>query len=107
MRAGTLPLKSSHGTRMPAAIALPTGRGLGARHGRTLGKVLFVAGTFPLVLLGAALGYLAYDAGGLPSSTDFATLLVAARNMLFAGALLLVVSAYESMRARRPPALLR
>jgi len=107
MRAGTLHLKSSHGMRIPAAIALPTGRGLGARYRGTLGKVLFVAGIVPLVLLVAAVGYLAYDARGLPSSTDLATLLVAARTMLFAGALLLVVSAYESTRARRAPALLR
>ena len=107
MRAGAVNLRSSPGMRVSAALAIPGTRALSAGYRRALSKVLFVAGVLPLVLLFGAFGYLAYEGGQLPSSSDVASLLQAARTMLVVGGLLLVAGFYELARGRRASGLLR
>ena len=104
MRAGAL--KSSHGMQLSATFVVP-GRAFSPGYRRALSKVLFVAGAFPLALLIGAIGHLAYQGHGLPSSGDVASVVLAARTMLLAGFLLVVAGFYEHARGRRASGLLR
>ena len=92
---------------LSAALALPVSRGLSAGYRRALSKTLFAAGLLPLVLLIGAFGHLAYEGHRLPSPGDIASLVAAARTMLVAGGLLVVVGFYEHARGRRASGLLR